>query len=99
MDKGYQGVNAIDGLYSNWITNHIMAMQRPSTRLIKEYDLINVFLQNNIKAIFNLQLPGEHVSCGDGVEASGFSYIPGFSLLFNAEHFMDFGISYYNFGW
>ncbi|KAJ3302229.1 Protein tyrosine phosphatase domain-containing protein 1 [Kappamyces sp. JEL0829] len=88
----YLGVNAIDGLYSSWITGSIVAMQRPSTRLIKEFGLIDVFLQENIRAIFNLQLPGEHLSCGDGVEpSSGFSYVP--------EQFMDSGISYYNFGW
>lgn len=84
--------NSIEGLYSNWITPHILAMQRPSTRLIKEHNLINVFLGHNIRSVFNLQSYGEHVSCGDGIEASsGFSYLP--------EQFMDSGISYYNFGW
>jgi protein tyrosine phosphatase domain-containing protein 1 len=73
------------------ITDDILAMQRPSTRLIKEYNLVNVFLEKNIRAIFNLQSPFEHASCGDGIEPSGFSYIP--------EHWMDNGISYYNFGW
>ena len=52
-------------------------MQRPSTRLMKEYQLIDKFQENNIGAIFNLQEKGEHLSCGDGVEpSSGFSYIP-----------------------
>jgi protein tyrosine phosphatase domain-containing protein 1 len=52
-------------------------MQRPSTRLIKEYRLIDQFLDCDIKTIFNLQVSGEHASCGDGNElTSGFSYIP-----------------------
>lgn len=67
-------------------------MQRPSTRLMKEYDLINTFAKIGIKSIFNLQTSGEHASCGDGIEkSSGFSYLP--------EDFIDAGISYYNFGW
>jgi protein tyrosine phosphatase domain-containing protein 1 len=67
-------------------------MQRPSTRIIKEYNIIDVFLEQNIRSVFNLQSPGEHLSCGDGVEkSSGFSYLP--------DTFMDNGISYYNFGW
>jgi protein tyrosine phosphatase domain-containing protein 1 len=67
-------------------------MQRPSTRLMKEYNLINVFLDQNIKAIFNLQMPHEHASCGDGLDpSSAFSYVP--------EDWMDNGISFYNFGW
>ena len=32
--------NAFEGLNSNWITNDILAMQRPSSRIIKEYNLI-----------------------------------------------------------
>jgi hypothetical protein len=80
----YAGVNAIDGIFSSWITPKILASQRPSTRLIKEFDLINVLKGKGIAAIFNLQSPGEHASCGDGNEpSSGFSYIP--------EHFMEQG--------
>jgi protein tyrosine phosphatase domain-containing protein 1 len=90
-EKGYLGTNGIDGLYSTYITPTILAMQRPSTRLIQEYDLINTFLKTGIKSIFNLQTFGEHASCGDGIEKSGFSYLP--------EDFIDSGISYYNFGW
>ncbi|KAI8916281.1 hypothetical protein EDD86DRAFT_222199 [Gorgonomyces haynaldii] len=85
------GKNAIDGLYSSWITPEILAMQRPSSRLIKEFDLTNVFQKNGIGAVFNLQQSGEHASCGDGIHPSGFSYLP--------EEWMDKGIYYYNFGW
>ncbi|KAJ3100608.1 Protein tyrosine phosphatase domain-containing protein 1 [Phlyctochytrium planicorne] len=74
--------NAIDGLYSNWyhprrITPDILAMQRPSTRLMKEFRLMEKFKELNIGAIFNLQELGEHDLCGDGLEGStGFSYDP-----------------------
>lgn len=88
----YQGVNAVEGLFSNWITNKILAMQRPSTRLIKEYNLISAFKAKKIGAVFNLQSFGEHMSCGDGIEqTSGFSYLP--------ETFIENNIKYYNFRW
>ena len=67
-------------------------MQRPSTRIINEYEIIKVFNESSIGAIFNLQCPGEHLSCGDGVEPlSGFSYLP--------EKFIESNIMHYNFGW
>ena len=78
---------AIDGLHSQWITPDILAMQRPSTRLLDEYSLVEKFRLNRLGAVFNLQQQGEHASCGDGIEpASGFSYLP--------ESFMDNGIYY-----
>jgi protein tyrosine phosphatase domain-containing protein 1 len=80
----YGGKNAIDGLFSNWITDNILAHQRPSSRLISEFDLINVFKSVGICAIFNLQCSGEHANCGDGNDpATGFSY--------NPKTFMDSG--------
>ena len=67
-------------------------MQRPSTRLMKEYDLITKFKDAGISAIFNLQQPGEHTTCGDGLDhRSEFSYFP--------EEWMEAGISYLQFGW
>ncbi|KAH6568964.1 hypothetical protein BASA60_006545 [Batrachochytrium salamandrivorans] len=73
----YVGVNAIDGLFCNWITDNILAMQRPSSRLIKEFDLVTKFQEHQIHSIFNLQEAGEHAMCGDGNEPlSGFSYLP-----------------------
>lgn len=83
--------NAIDGLYSSWITSNILAMQRPSTRLMAEHQLVKSFQDVKLGAIFNLQQRGEHASCGDGILSSGFSYLP--------EDWMDKGIYYYNFGW
>ncbi|KAJ1332385.1 hypothetical protein BSLG_008689 [Batrachochytrium salamandrivorans] len=52
-------------------------MQRPSSRLIKEFDLVTKFQEHQIHSIFNLQEAGEHAMCGDGNEPlSGFSYLP-----------------------
>ena len=45
-------------------------------------DILFFFQRNGIKSLINLQHPGEHSSCGFGLEpVSGFSYIP--------EHFMQ----------
>jgi len=82
---------AIKGLYSSWITNDILAMARPSTFAIKEYDVINQFKVNGIATVINLQHPGEHASCGFGLEDSGFSYVP--------QQFMDEDVFFYNFCW
>jgi protein tyrosine phosphatase domain-containing protein 1 len=61
-------------------------MQRPSTRLIQDYELQKKFKELNIVAIFCLQQLGEHAACGDGLESnSGLSYLP--------ETWMDVGSS------
>ncbi|TPX32328.1 hypothetical protein SmJEL517_g04503 [Synchytrium microbalum] len=84
--------NAIEGLYSNWITDQILAMQRPASQLIKEHNLIQVFKDQNIGAIVCLQEKGEHTLCGHGIEASsGLSYLP--------ETFTDSGIQFIHYGW
>lgn len=45
-----------------------------------------------VTAVFNLQEPGEHPFCGDGIiPKTGFSYTP--------ELLMNNGISYFNFHW
>ncbi|KAI9092597.1 hypothetical protein DFS34DRAFT_282607 [Phlyctochytrium arcticum] len=85
--------NALPGLYSHWITPSILATQRPSTRLIRTHDLVSVFYEAGIRSVFNLQVGGEHASCGDGLDSRG----GGFS--YRAEDFMDRGIYHYNFGW
>ncbi|XP_053173960.1 protein tyrosine phosphatase domain-containing protein 1 [Scomber japonicus] len=83
---------AIQGLYSSWVTDHLLAMSRPSTELIKKYNIIDQFKRNGIKTVVNLQIPGEHASCGNPLEpGSGFSY--------NPEAFMENNIYFYNFGW
>ncbi|KAJ8301461.1 hypothetical protein KUTeg_020448 [Tegillarca granosa] len=56
---------AINGLYSNWVTENILAMARPSNHAIKNA---------GIKSIINLQTPGEHAECGYGLDKNGFSY-------------------------
>ncbi|KAJ3176170.1 Protein tyrosine phosphatase domain-containing protein 1 [Irineochytrium annulatum] len=59
---------------------------------MREFDLVKVFRDKGITAIFNLQEHGEHQLCGDGIhKESGFSYLP--------EEWMSHGISHYNFGW
>lgn len=83
---------AIKGLHSEWVLDLLIGSQRPSQRLIEEYGIIEEFKRNNVVAIFNLQEPGEHAYCGDGILASsGFAY--------NPETFMNAGISYFNFYW
>ncbi|CAK6957453.1 protein tyrosine phosphatase domain-containing protein 1 [Scomber scombrus] len=74
------------------VTDHLLAMSRPSTELIKKYNIIDQFKRNGIKTVVNLQIPGEHASCGNPLEpGSGFSY--------NPEAFMENNIYFYNFGW
>ncbi|XP_033943636.1 protein tyrosine phosphatase domain-containing protein 1 [Pseudochaenichthys georgianus] len=83
---------AITGLYSSWITDHLLAMSRPSTEIIKKYHIVDQFRRDGIKTVINLQIPGEHASCGNPLEPeSGFSYRP--------EVFMESNIYFYNFGW
>ncbi|XP_036375534.1 protein tyrosine phosphatase domain-containing protein 1 [Megalops cyprinoides] len=82
---------AIRGLFSTWVTDDIVAMARPSTRLIKRYSIIEQFQQLNIKSLINMQLPGEHAHCGPPLEPeSGFTYSP--------QTFMENEIFFYNFG-
>jgi hypothetical protein len=84
--------SAIRGLNSDWITPNILATQRPSSRLIKEYGIIDQFHKHGIGSIYNLEEPGEHPFCADGILVqSGFSYLP--------EEFYNHGIYFFNFGW
>lgn len=70
--------NAINGLHSNFITDEIIAAQRPSTILINNFNLIQVFKEMNIGLIVNVQREGEHPYCGPNgkLEESGFTYNP-----------------------
>ncbi|XP_067684321.1 protein tyrosine phosphatase domain-containing protein 1-like [Haliotis asinina] len=81
----------IDGIYSNWVTDKILAMARPTNMAIKEKKLLDAFENAGIKTVINLQMPGEHASCGEGLDKSGFSYDP--------QQLMERGIFFYNFGW
>ncbi|XP_067861352.1 protein tyrosine phosphatase domain-containing protein 1 [Heptranchias perlo] len=82
---------AIRGVFSAWVTDEIVAMARPSTKIIKKFNIIEQFKGLNIKSVINLQVPGEHAHCGDPLEfRSGFSYLP--------EIFMENDIYFFNFG-
>ncbi|CAM9155162.1 unnamed protein product, partial [Laminaria digitata] len=79
----------IKGLHSHWITDSIIAMQRPSSGLIKKYDIVGQFKRKGVTAIFNLTEAGEHPYCGDNLEeSSGFPYLP--------DTFMREGSEYYS---
>ncbi len=69
---------AIKGLHSNWVTKDIIASQRLSNRLIEEYDIMQQFKEAGVKAVLNLEEPGEHPFCGDGIydHKVGFAYNP-----------------------
>ncbi|CAF2870943.1 unnamed protein product [Rotaria sp. Silwood2] len=77
---------AIDGIFSHWITDNILACSRPTVR---HGNLKKLFYEAGIRAIFNLESPNEHISCGHGNHSSGFSY--------NPSEFMDCGIFIYNY--
>ncbi|XP_022648245.1 protein tyrosine phosphatase domain-containing protein 1-like isoform X2 [Varroa destructor] len=83
--------SAIRGLYSHWVTDDVLAMSRPTTRLLVRYDIVQQFQEHGIRAVFNLQSPGEHASCGNGLEDEGFSYKP--------MQLMEKQIFFYNFAW
>ncbi|XP_067090280.1 protein tyrosine phosphatase domain-containing protein 1 [Osmerus mordax] len=81
----------IQGLFSSWVTDDIVAMTRPSTHLINKYNIIEQFKRLNIKSIINMQLPGEHAYCGPPLDpGSGFTYSP--------QAFMENDIFFFNFG-
>jgi protein tyrosine phosphatase domain-containing protein 1 len=71
------GKIAIHGLHSNFVTDNIIASQRLSSRLIKQYNIYEQFKALKVYAVVNLQERGEHPHCGDGIlDESGFSYLP-----------------------
>ncbi|VDK77598.1 unnamed protein product [Litomosoides sigmodontis] len=82
---------AIRGLYSSWITENIVAMSRPTAITFTDHNLIAQFYKANICAVINLQMLGEHDSCGPELLPSGFTY--------NPEVLMQNGIQFYNFVW
>ncbi|KAI6187416.1 hypothetical protein M3Y98_00241000 [Aphelenchoides besseyi] len=81
---------AIDGLYSNWVTDDILAMARLTHLAIEKFDIIKQFKEKKIVAVFNLQCQNEHSYCGaQPLLKCGFSYDP--------ELLMKNGIYYYNY--
>jgi protein tyrosine phosphatase domain-containing protein 1 len=85
---------AIEGLNSSWVSDSVIASQRPSTSLFLKYLLVAQLRAKNVTGVFNLQEKGEHSSCGpDGIYAStGYSYDGEADL-------MRHGVSYYEFPW
>jgi len=82
----------VRGLNSTYVTKHLLAINRPSNRLIEEYNILDAFKKQNIRAVMNLQIPGEHPHCGDGIGVEdGMSYSP--ELLYKHH------IAYYNHCW
>lgn len=67
-------------------------MARPNNDIIKEYNLIQIFKDKNIKTIINLQEPGEHSSCGPPLDSS-------FKFSYSPKLFMDNQIFFNNFPW
>lgn len=67
---------AIENFHCNWITNEILAMQRPSDEQFETINLLEQFKLLNITAVLNLTEPGEHPFCGYGIKESGFPYSP-----------------------
>ena len=83
---------AVQGLHSEWVEGLIIGSQRLSDRLMKEFNIVDQFKKLGVVAVFNLQEPGEHPYCGDGIIPKiGYSYTP--ELLSNG------GVAYYNFHW
>ncbi|XP_034826482.2 uncharacterized protein [Maniola hyperantus] len=90
-EQPHQGNSAIQGLYSDWVTDDILAMARPSTAGIAARNIIQQFHSWGIRTVINLQTSGEHASCGPPLTNSGFTYDPNI--------FMINDIYYYNFAW
>ena len=51
---------AIEGIYSHWITDDILAMARPNPENMKKYKTVEHFRTMGIKSIINLQTPGNN---------------------------------------
>ncbi|KAL3851685.1 hypothetical protein ACJMK2_015412 [Sinanodonta woodiana] len=82
----------IPGLYSQWVTDKILATARPTNDGLQRYDQLKEFKKQGIQSILNLQTQGEHADCGPNkLDPSGFSY--------NPQAFMDEKIFFYNYGW
>lgn len=79
---------ALNKIHSSWITDFILAMQRPSESMFNEANLVEQFRRNRVAAVFNLTEPGEHPYCGCGNQLySGFPYNPERLMAANIKHF------------
>lgn len=50
---------ALEGIYSHWITEDLLAMARPNSQGMAKNQIVNQFRNLGIKSIINLQTPGE----------------------------------------
>ncbi|RUS88627.1 hypothetical protein EGW08_003586, partial [Elysia chlorotica] len=66
----------IEGLYSHWVTDNILAMARMSDANIEKFKFLEQLEDLGVKTVINLQEPGEHAHCGAGNVPGGFSYDP-----------------------
>ena len=57
----------IKGLHSNLVANRQIASARLSNPKIQQFDIIKQLKDANVRAVFNLEEPGEHARCGDGI--------------------------------
>jgi hypothetical protein len=100
---------AINKFHCNWITDEIMAMQRPADELFESIDLLGQFQALHITAVLNLTEPGEHPYCGFGNKSSGFPYSPEKLMAKGSEsHFFfppplliisTLSVKHFNFAW
>lgn len=82
---------AIEGLDSQFITDSLIASQRPATVLMKKYNIIKDMKSKNVGAIINLQQKNEWGMCGHPIHEEGFSY--------RSKDFKEHGIEVYEMGW
>ena len=82
---------AIDGIFSTWVSDAILAISRPTQLALRKHDLLAALLRHNVRCIINLQEKGEHATCGEGNLPTGFSY--------SIPEFVASGIDVHVFGW
>ena len=51
----------LEGIYSHWITEDLLAMARPNTENMAKFKTVQKFKELGIKSIINLQTPGERI--------------------------------------
>jgi hypothetical protein len=98
---------AIEKFHCNWITDEILAMQRPADELFASIDLLGQFKALQITAVLNLTEPGEHPFCGYGNKSSGFPYSPERLMAVGSESPVTFSlffclfslVKHFNFAW
>lgn len=84
------------------ITSEILAMARPTSLAIQQFEIIRQFKREKIKTVINLQSLNEHAFCGPPLLPSGFSYDPEVLMKNKSKFrllncFQSFKVYYYNF--